>query len=452
MRFAGRSIVAAFFLFPPWTLGFAQGRAPKNPVLDGLRVSAERVFVRALPAGGDGYYAVWNSSVTTGETFVLGQRFGVDDSARWPASGLALARGLSEAGLWDTCSDSQGGLITAAGEKGRLMIRRTNPDGVLVWEKIVVPYTSASPVTTVIAIPDGHGGAFLTWAQGAPENSTVWVQQWDGEGRPVWPLPGVQAAPADSHQLQPNILADGQGGVVAAWKSFHEDISRVRGQRFTVDGKRLWTDAGVGVQTPAGDLRQRIVMVAPGSGSLVVTWTQGAEGINRLYFQRVEPDGTRSWSGGGITALPPILEQWNPVLLANGDDSVWIGWEEVQPGGDAKVKLIRRGPPNGEPWAPGEIGLANTDGSQGKLALALDGAGSVLAAWIENRSDVGLYLQELDSQGRLRYPTGNKVAANLKRPQYPHLVLAAPGRAAVVWVEEKGKQLWELKHRVVDFH
>ena len=47
--------------------------------------------------------------------------------------------------------------------------------------------------------------------------------------------------------------------------------------------------------------------VGPRIGEPVVTWTQGVQGINRLYFQRIEPDGTRSWSGGGITAQPPIL-------------------------------------------------------------------------------------------------------------------------------------------------
>ena len=138
------------------------------------------------------------------------------------------------------------------------------------------------------------------------------------------------------------------------------------------------------------------------------------------------------------------------MLLANGDGRVWIGWEEVQPGGDAKVKLILRGPPNGEPWAPGEVGLANTDGSQGKLALALDGAGSVLAAWIENRSDVGLYLQQVDGRANCATP-GNKVASDLKRPQYPAIWCSpAPGLAASSgW--KKAASTWSLNHRVVDF-
>jgi len=451
MRFVGRLILTACFLFPALTNGLALGRAPKVPVFSGTPVSAERVFLRALPADGNGFYAVWNSSGTSGGDSVFGQHFGTDESPQWPGAGLTLASGLSEPGLWDACSDSQGGLITAAGENGRLVLRRINPDGKVLWEQSIVTYTRESPITTVVGVPDGHGGAYLTWAQGTFDNSTVWVQQWDGAGRPVWSQPGSQAALSDTRQVEPNILPDGQGRVVVAWKSYQEDVSRVRGQRFTVDGRRLWTDAGVGVQTPAGELHQRITMVAPGSGSLVVTWTQGLEGVNRLYFQRIEPDGTRSWSGGGITGQPPYLEQWNPVLLANGDMRVWIGWEEVQPGGDSKVKLILRGPPNGEPWTPGELGLANTDGDQGKLALALDGSGSVLAAWIENRSDVGLYLQQVDSRGGLRYPIGKKVASNLRSPQYPHLVLAAPGRAAVVWVEERGKHLWDLQHRVVDF-
>jgi len=57
----------------------------------------------------------------------------------------------------------------------------------------------------------------------------------------------------------------------------------------------------------------------------------------------------------------------------------------------------------------------------------------------------------VDGQGHRRFGSGREVATGIKNPLQPHLVLAAPGRVAVVWLEKKGDTLWDLKRRVVDF-
>jgi len=451
MRIPCRLIPSGFLFFAAATVAFAMGRAPKHPASAWPLLSAKRVFLRALPAAGDGYYVVWNSSGSAEGLSVFAERFGVDDSAQWPVPGLELARGLEDAGLWDACSDGQGGLIAAALENNQLTIRRVNPEGKVLWNKLAASSADDSPVTSIVGVEDGEGGAFLAWAQGLPDDSIVWVQRWNASGRPVWPLPGARAAPTEARQTQPNILRDGQGSVLVAWKSYLEEVTKVRAQRFTSDGQRLWVERGMDVISPAGDLRQRIIMAAPGNGGVVVAWSQGVAGINRLYFQHVGADGTRTWSTAGETESGALIQQWNPVLVGSGDGNVWIGWEEVRDGRETKVMLVRRGPPKGAPWAPGDLPLSPVPGDQGRLTLALDGSGGVLAAWIDNRAGPGLYLQQVDAQGLLRLGSGREVATGIRHPQQPHLVLAAPGRVAVVWLEEKADSVWDLKRRVVTF-
>ncbi len=435
----------------PWTGAFGSGRAPKNAASTWTTLSAKRVFLRALPAGGDGYYVVWNSSGSTPRSSLFAERFGLEDAARWPTPGLELSHTLQEPGLWDACADGQRGLIVAAVEQDALRIRRVNSDGKILWEKTVVSSLGGSPVTSVVGAEDGQGGAYLAWAQGLSAHSIVWVQRWNDAGQPQWPQPGVRASPTEARQTVPNILRDGQGSVLVAWKSYEQDLTKVRAQRFAVDGRRLWVERGMEVISPAGDLRQRINMAAPGDGGVVVAWSQGVAGINRLYFQHVGADGTRTWSAAGVTEPGAILEQWNPVMVGSGDGNIWIGWEEVRQAGEPKVMLVRRSPPKGTPWAAVDLPLSDVRGAQGRLTLALDGSDGVLAAWVDNREGPGLYLQQVNGQGHRRFGSGREVATGIKHPQQPHLVLAAPGRVAVVWLEEKGEQLWDLKHRVVDF-
>lgn len=424
---------------------------PRHPAAAWSPVSAKRVFLRVLPASGAGYYVVWNDSGAPNGESVVAERFSLDDVPAWPAPGRAIISDLSDPSLWDACPDDRGGVLVAAVERQRLTVQRVGPAGDILWKRPVVDSTVEAPVTSVVEIDDGDGGVILAWAQGGPDQSVVWAQRWNAAGQPQWSLPGARTAPTEARQTHPNILRDGQGSVLVAWRSNQGDLAKIRAQRFSAEGNRLWADRGIDVISPAGDLRQRILMAAPGDGGLVMAWSQGVAGVNRLYFQHVSADGTRTWSVAGVTQSGAIVEQWNPVLEGSGDGSVWIGWEAVQAGGAPKVMLSRRGPPRGALWAAGDVPLSDVNGSQGRLTLTLDGSDGVLAAWIDNRAGTGLYLQRVDGQGRLRFGHGWEVATGVRNPQQPHLVLAAPGRVAVVWLEEKGENLWDLKRRVVDF-
>lgn len=192
-------------------------------------------------------------------------------------------------------------------------------------------------------------------------------------------------------------------------------------------------------------------MAAPGTGGLVVSWSQGVSGVNRLFFQHVAAEGTRTWSVSGVSPSGVILEQWNPVLEGTGEGELWIGWEEVRPGADPKVMLTRRGPPKGKAWDAGDLPLSNATGSQGRLTLSEDGHRGVLAAWIDNRTDVGLFLQRVDEKGQLQWGNGKEVATGLSHPQQPHIALAGYDRVAVVWLEEREPKVWELHHRVLKY-
>ncbi len=443
-----RVALSAFIVFLGWHLTLANAHASSEEV--SIPVAAEHVFLQALPAGGDGFYAIWNSTGTAGGSSVFAQHFGLNETAKWLSNGIELTGSLNDAGLWDTCTDNQGGLFLASAEKNQLKLRHIDPDGTVLWDQVATSFTNDSPITTVSEIADGGGGAYLAWAFGTTNNSVILVQHWNASGQAQWPLPGVRPARTDTHQFTPIMTRNGVGGVLVAWKMFEMDISSVRTQWITENGQLQWPEPGVGVQRPAGSLRQRIIMSVAGDGGLVSVWTQGVDGKNRLYFQHIDSKGNRSWSGGGVTGVAPTVEQWNPVLLSNEDGNVWIGWEEVADGRDPKVKIIRRGPPKGEGWAPGEIKLADAPGSQGRLALALDGAGGLLTTWIDSRGYSGIYLQHVDTQGQIQFKGGKEIAKGLKHPQYPHLVLAAPDHAAVVWLEEKGKNLWKLQWRVSD--
>ncbi len=438
-------------VLPAFLLGavaFGNGRPPADSNPAWVQVAGGRVYWRALPAARGGFYVVWSASTTTGPE-LFAQAFATDGSPVWSMPGIEISRKLSGSGLWDVCSDGRGGFIVGGVESGRLAARQILPNGTIGWTEASAPVGEAP--NALVAIDDGQKGAFFTWSQEAAPNSQIWLQRLGAQGKTLWPLPGVLPAPSDARQTQPNIVPDGEGGVIVGWKSFQEQVSKVRVQRLRGDGARLWTDRGTDVESPAGDLHQRILMVPAGAGGVVLAWTDTVEGKSRLFFQQVGPDGRRRWSPAGRTPQAPVFEQWNPVLLSNGEKGIWLGWEEIDEAGVQKLRFERRDMPDGNLWTAGKIALADSPGSQGRLDMVRDGSGGVAAAWIDNRTNVGLYLQRVDAEGRLLLGSkGLTVATDLKKPQRPQLVMLTGNRVAVVWLEEIKDGVWAFKRRVID--
>jgi hypothetical protein len=423
-----------------------QARGHSVPLPPTAIANGSRIFLKIMPAGSDGFYLVWNSTHPTGSA-IFGQFFGVDGSPRWLPSGLMLAGFVEKGGAWDACPDGKSGFLLATADK----VHRFGEEGHSLWSSPSSP-AAMPPVISISAVEDGSGGAYVAWEQQMASGPQIDVQHWNDLGKALWKGPGLAPAESETTQTRPIVVRDGQGGVLVGWKSKADEISKARLQRLTGGGERVWREHGVDVQSPAGDLHQRLILAAPGNGDAVVAWTNGLDGKNRVFFQHVEPDGRRDWTSGGIADnISRLIEQWNPVLLGDGRGNLWIGWEEVAEGADARVKVVRRDAPQGAMWPPKTLALAGTPGSQGRLDLALDGEGGLLAVWMDNRTSTGIYLQRIDAQGHLLLGDGKAVAVNLRKPQYPHMAVLPHHRVAVGWLNDQGDKHWALQTAVVDY-
>src|SRR5262245_28833172 len=98
-------------------------------------------------------------------------------------------------------------------------------------------------------IPDGLGGAFLSWSAAADwcidyfNYNQVWIQKVAASGRSSWNPAGILRSRAGT---QPAITTDGRGGFIAVWKdqpSHHDysiSFSGLVAQRFDADGTPHW--------------------------------------------------------------------------------------------------------------------------------------------------------------------------------------------------------------------
>ena len=135
-------------------------------------------------------------------------------------------------------------------------MQKIDPDGNFVWpEPVQLNYAYDMPLFPFVPSldTDGEGGAFVSW-MGFPdfgEFYTCYVQYVTSDGSIHWAQNGINVT--DSTQFlhtDPVVLALSDGeGVIVFWNESRPrsgtDVEvAVMGQRFSMDGERIWTTQG----------------------------------------------------------------------------------------------------------------------------------------------------------------------------------------------------------------
>ncbi len=440
------------YLFSGTTILSASGRQPSAPpprLIDDMVGS--RSYAILVPAQDGGLYLVWSHPDAAQGARLLAQHLNGFGERIWISPGREVAPHLDAARDWDAFADGQGGVVVTWIEDGFIKAKRFGPTGDSIWKDASFALSlSTGPRTSVVGGSDGSGGQYFIWTEETAQDvSVLYGQRIDAAGHRLWGNGGFRITPADTRQWRPRVLPDGQGGLLVAWRSARESISKVRAQRLGPLAAPLWPVYGVDMNPVGGSLDERPLLAAPGDGSAVLLWSEGFAGQNRIRMQRSGPDGQRLWPPEGNLLSIGNWDRWNPVDLGDRHGGVWIGWEDFRTINQSQLFLTHLDN-LGQPWNLNEMAIAPAPANQARLFLADDGASGVLAGWIDNRAGVGVYLQRIDPEGHLLLGSqGLTVAANRKSPQRPQVLFIAPDRAAVVWFEKPSENHWQLYGKIV---
>jgi len=212
--------------------------------------------------------------------------------------------------------------------------------------------------------PDGSGGAYIVWRDARNGvDYDVYAQHVDSTGKILWQRNGIPLAALLYGQDYPMLCPDGSGGMFAAWEDSRPTLNDtyVFAQHVDASGNQSWPMNGVQV-SDAGGLFVR--MVQDERGGLIVGWISFPTILQAdPYVQRLNSLGERVW-------------------------------------GDSGVQLSSRS------------GYVFT----GELAVATDGAGGAIVAWIE---DSLTYAQHVDSSGQIKWQAnGVSLSGSQKYARY----------------------------------
>jgi hypothetical protein len=358
------------------------------------------------PDGHGGVIVTWLDERASSESWeeydIYAQRVNADGSIAWAEDGVAVCACPAQQYAPRIATDAAGGAyVTWEDERApghRIWLQRIGPEGSPAsgWPAGGIVLGAPSPQRYGMVVPDGEGGALVTWLDSPWEHRVLRVTS---AGQPAmgWSPEGTLIGTASAGR--PARLAPGvDGGAFLMWDTY---LGRVMVNSVTGTGEIAtgWPPGGQPVAAGASVVGEAVA--EDGAGGVVVAWTLDHE----LRATRMLPSGALApgWGVGGTRVATPG-PHWptdTRILNASGAGSYFTWTEYSSP--QSRVMLQRLDAEGSFPagWSSEALNVGSTD-QDFYPHIASDGAGGAMISWSSRRgADLDVFAQRVGASGLL---------------------------------------------------
>jgi hypothetical protein len=345
----------------------------------------------AVATDSGGVLVVWSDTRTARGIYMQRLRADLTLYPGWPADGRLVTSDVDDDAMLAACSDGAGGVYLArkrapaVPDTERAVLTRVTKVASFAagWSAAGVPLGTDTFVQGLTVATDPSGGAVFT-ARFFSEGGDTDLQYATG-GRvapggslgPAVDLPGWRSGGQYPGIVGSLAVADGAGGLVAAWND--APGPEFYGGHWSAAGTGQWPDS---LPAPHMD-----VLVADGAAGAYLVGREKQD-LNLLSVQRRTTTGAVStgWEPGGrLLADPLALAHVTAVAYAPG--GVLVAWSEnkgMGAGFDIRAAQVRANGRLGEGWVAGGNAICDVPGNQTNVVMT---AGSTLAVWVDTRNN-----------------------------------------------------------------
>jgi hypothetical protein len=250
--------------------------------------------------GSAGAIITWDDYRSGSNFDIYAQWVNSSGAVQWTANGVAISTASGHQVWPQIISDGSGGAVVTwedyrSGSLADVYAQRVNSSGAVQWTANGVAICTASgDQSTPQIISDGSGGAVVTWEDYRSGNWDIYAQRVNSSGNVLWTANGVAIRTASGNQWHPQIIPDGSGGAIITWDGGPSGIgnSDIYAQRVNSSGAVQWTANGVTICTATGD-QFTPQITSDGSAGAIITWDDDRNGSNNdIYAQWVDSSGS----------------------------------------------------------------------------------------------------------------------------------------------------------------
>ncbi len=407
--------------------------------------------------GAGGAITAWVDSRLGYESNIFAQRIGASGTvpAGWDPDGNGFTLSTCFKFVVAVVPDGTGGALIAWSDEHcapqhDLYAQRVTASGALApgWPAGGLPVCLAGGnQDSPVMLPDGAGGAFVTWEDWRSGSSMIYAQHVTGSGgiAPGWPTDGLAVCAAGDAQSLPAIAGDGGEGVIIAWQDRRSGSGDIYLERLTGAGVRVegWPADGLLVGGAAGN-QGSPSMVPDDAGGVLVAWLDHRGSTDDIYATRVSGTGALApgWAVDGTPVCSAAGDQRKPVTCADGAGGLVVAWQDHRAGSwDVYAQRLDGSGASAPGWIANGAAMCAAAGDQLGVQIVSDAAGGAYLTWQDPRSGSShIYAQHVTAAG---IPAagwnadGTPVCTAAGSQINPRMIADDTGGAIVAWVDSR---------------
>jgi hypothetical protein len=380
--------------------------------LNGVMVSGHSgLNPQLLSDGTGGAIITWIDSSIAGSYYVYAQHLNASGARQWTANGVVVSDYAILYNDYQTnphlISDGAGGAIIAwnGGDASQdpVFAQRINAAGNPQWTATgALVDNSALPNKYVQIVPDGSGGAIITWGI---QNGAIWgvaAQRLNAAGTAQWALNGISVCTFASNHQYAQPLADGSGGAMIAWQDDRgTGMYGIYAQRVNASGVLQWAADGVAICTASAistmyaENAYYLHIVSDNTGGALLAWQDERAGGDDIYAQHVNGSGSSLWASNGVAVCAgavsiPVTNPTRPKITPGFSGDAFLTWEDYRDG-SPHIYAQRLNNSGNALWTPNGEVICNSLNYQEFPELINDGTGGVIISWLGS----GIFVQRM---------------------------------------------------------
>lgn len=291
-------------------------------------------------------------------------------------------------------------------------------------------------------VTDGEGGVIIAWQDARNENRDVFAQRVSANGKTLWTANGVQVCNLPSEQIWPTLVSDAGGGAIIVFGDGRNGYQDIYAQRVDGNGNPLWQKEGIPVCVHSA-IKTDMRAISDETGNTIVVWEDWRNGNQDIYAQKISVDGHLMWEDNGSPVYRGEGDQYDPFLTADGEGGAIFVWWDISTE-DWDIFAQRLNKQGQAVWQETGIPVCTAAGHQSTPFVIADGAGGVFTIWLDYRSDPNLlssadiYIQKIDATGQTHWQTDGIVLCDIpSNQQVPEGISDGEGGLIVVWRDDR---------------
>ena len=333
----------------------------------------------------------------------------------------------------DAVSDGANGFFVASDDGYGGHVQHVLANGSLAWPYYIYqpPGATGGYGNPSIAL-DGSGGVLVAYeTHGGGDDLRVVRVTAAGALAADWPATGLSVCPSADYDYLSDIVGDGVGGAFVAF--IRSGPYRVYVQHVLANGKldSSWPANGVAVQQ-TGETYSAPQLLPDGEGGVMVFYSGSPYGYSQVIVSRVSGTGERRtdlFPGSGLALSPGSSTTVEAVRTEDG--LFGVVWTDTRSGAhQVYIDVLDNSGRTG--FAPYQ-GLALSSGPAGGLwpATATNAYRDFLVTWVSGNHIVGARRQQ-DLSVHPSFPSGSVVMATAASSYAHHPAIASDGAEGLV--------------------